>query len=131
APVRNLRAREELRLPRDPAAVARLAPSGPESTGEMRFHGNIRARRSDGIGMAQTFPLVRRAFESAASLLAPDVCAGCDARIGILRVFCPVCARTLVPAEETREGELGAFAYGGALVSAITSLKYGGRVDRA
>ena len=81
--------------------------------------------------MSQSFPLARRALESLASLLAPDVCAGCDARIGILRVFCPVCARTLVPPDETREGELAAFAYGGALVPAITSLKYGGRVDRA
>jgi ComF family protein len=81
--------------------------------------------------MPQPFPLVRRVFESAASLLAPDVCAGCDARIGILRVFCPVCAGTLLPAVETREGETAAFAYGGALASAITSLKYEGRVDRA
>ena len=81
--------------------------------------------------MTHPFPLVRRAFESAASLLAPDVCAGCDARIGILRVFCGVCAGTLLPAVETREGETAAFAYGGALASAITSLKYEGRVDRA
>ena len=87
--------------------------------------------------MAQNFPLVRRAFESAVSLLAPDVCAGCDARIGILRVFCAVCAKTLAPPASvtregaTREGELAAFAYGGALASAIMSLKYGGRVDRA
>lgn len=83
--------------------------------------------------MAQNFPLVRRAFESAVSLLAPDVCAACDARIGILRVFCAVCAKSLTPpaATATREGELAAFAYGGALATAIMSFKYGGRVDRA
>ena len=81
--------------------------------------------------MAETFPVVRRALESVVSLFAPDVCAGCDARIGILRVFCPACAGTLVRPEETRENELAAFSYGGALVAAITSLKYGGRVDRA
>jgi ComF family protein len=84
-----------------------------------------------GIFVAQNVPLVRRAFESAVSLLAPDVCAGCDARIGILRVFCAVCAKTLTVPGATREGELAAFAYGGALAAAITSFKYGGRVDRA
>jgi ComF family protein len=80
------------------------------------------------------FPLVRRTFETLASLLAPDVCAGCDARIGILRVFCAVCAGTLVPAPppgQAFDRETAAFTYGGALASAITSLKYGGRVDRA
>ena len=81
--------------------------------------------------MAARIPLVRRALESLASLLAPDVCAGCDARIGVFTVFCSTCARTLVPAAELREGELAAFSYGGALTTAIASLKYGGRVDRA
>ena len=81
--------------------------------------------------MAPRLSLLRRALESATALLAPDVCAGCDARIGVFTVFCPSCARTLVPAGETREGETAAFAYGGALAAAITSLKYGGRVDRA
>jgi ComF family protein len=82
--------------------------------------------------MAQSFPLVRRTLETLASLVAPDVCAGCDARIGILRVFCPVCAATLLPPSDAPfAGETAAFAYGGALASAITSLKYGGRVDRA
>jgi ComF family protein len=36
-----------------------------------------------------------------------------------------------MPAGETSEEELAPFAYGGALASAITSLKYEGRVDRA
>jgi ComF family protein len=65
------------------------------------------------------------------SLLAPDVCAGCDARVRILTVFCATCARSLVPAGGVRDGELAAFSYGGALAAAITSLKYGGRVDLA
>jgi predicted amidophosphoribosyltransferase len=81
--------------------------------------------------MARPLPLVRAAFESLVSLLAPDVCAGCDERIGIMRVFCPVCANTLVPAGERRTGEHAPFTYGGALARAIASLKYGGRVDRA
>lgn len=81
--------------------------------------------------MAARIPLVRRALESLASLLAPDVCAGCDARIGVFTVFCSPCASTLVPAAQVRDGELAAFSYGGALATAITSLKYGGRVDRA
>jgi ComF family protein len=81
--------------------------------------------------MDRSFPLVRFVFESCVSLLAPDVCAGCDARIGIMRVFCPACAATLMPAAATRQGEHAPFAYGGALAQAISSLKYGGRVDLA
>jgi ComF family protein len=81
--------------------------------------------------MAPRIPFLRHALESLASLVAPDVCAGCDERIGVFTVFCAGCAGTLEPARDLREGELAAFAYGGALATAITSLKYGGRVDRA
>jgi ComF family protein len=76
-------------------------------------------------------PRLRRFFERAASLLAPDVCTGCDARLPPFRVFCPACAATLLPPRAVREGEIAAFAYGGALAGAIASLKYAGRVDRA
>jgi ComF family protein len=76
-------------------------------------------------------PFVRFALESFTSLLAPDVCAGCDARVRILTVFCAECARSLVPADGVREGELAAFSYGGALAAAIAALKYRGRVDLA
>ncbi len=48
-----------------------------------------------------------------------------------MRVFCPVCARTLVRAEPSNAKDVRTFVYGGALVPAIASLKYGGRVDRA
>jgi ComF family protein len=81
--------------------------------------------------MAPRLPPLRRALESFVSLLAPDVCAGCDERVGILTVFCGACARTLVPVADVREGEIAAFSYGGALSAAIASLKYSGRVDRA
>jgi ComF family protein len=73
----------------------------------------------------------RSVLESIASLLAPDVCAACDERVPVLTVFCPACARTLEPPVHLREGETVAFAYGGAIADAITSFKYGGRVDRA
>jgi ComF family protein len=46
-------------------------------------------------------------------------------------VFCAPCARTLAPPAASRPGEIAAHAYGGAIAQAITSFKYGGRVDRA
>ncbi len=76
-------------------------------------------------------PLVRRALESFISLIAPDVCAACDARTPILTVFCTACASTLVPARDARDGEIAPYVYGGALAAAIGSLKYDQRVDRA
>ena len=78
-----------------------------------------------------SLPFLRRVLEGAISLLAPDVCAGCDAAVRPFTVFCPGCAATLLPPAVVRPGETAAYAYGGAVASAITSLKYGGRVDRA
>jgi ComF family protein len=81
--------------------------------------------------MGRRLPQVRFVLETAASLLAPDVCAGCDARVAVFTVFCAACAATLAPPGETRDDETAAHSYGGALGAAITSFKYGGRVDRA
>jgi ComF family protein len=74
---------------------------------------------------------VHRLIQTCIGWLAPDVCAACDARVAVLTVFCPACARTLAPPVETRPGEIAAFAYGGALAQAIASFKYAGRPDRA
>jgi ComF family protein len=76
-------------------------------------------------------PLARRAFESFISLIAPDVCAGCDARTPVMTVFCPACAATLVVASDTSDRAIAPYVYGGALAAAIGSLKYDQRVDRA
>jgi ComF family protein len=76
-------------------------------------------------------PLVRRAFESLVSLLAPDVCAACDERTPIMTIFCPSCAATLERATDTSDDDIAPFVYGGALAIAIASLKYEERLDRA
>jgi ComF family protein len=83
-------------------------------------------------------PLARALVERALDLLAPEVCAACDARVPPFTAFCPDCAATLEPPGKGHEGDGGAppnaiaaFAYGGALVRAITSFKYARRADRA
>jgi ComF family protein len=81
--------------------------------------------------MGPRLPWLRRVVERGAALLAPDVCAACDAPVGVFTVFCSSCAATLEPCRGTRPNELAAYTYGGALVAAVTSLKYEGRVDRA
>lgn len=60
-----------------------------------------------------------------ADLVAPSGCAACDLSTSLL--FCEACAPTVEAAES---GE-GAFAYGGAIASAILRLKYSGRSDLA
>jgi len=87
----------------------------------------MRPRRDSGPSL----PFVRHFLESLVSLIAPDVCAGCDARTPVMTVFCPDCARTLVPAPAARDGVIAPFVYGGALAKAIGSFKYDPRVDRA
>lgn len=64
-------------------------------------------------------------FRWLADLVAPSGCAACDLPTSLL--FCEACAPTVEPAESRG----GAFAYGGAIVSAILRLKYGGRSDLA
>jgi ComF family protein len=81
--------------------------------------------------MRPQLPLLRRVLEGLLSLLAPDACAGCEAPLPPFTVFCAPCARTLLPVEHTRPGEIAAFAYGGALADAITSFKYSDRPDLA
>jgi len=75
-------------------------------------------------------PFARLLLERALAVVAPDVCAGCDAAVPPFTIFCVTCARTLLPAAE-EPGETAAYAYGGALAAAISSFKYGGRSDRA
>jgi ComF family protein len=81
--------------------------------------------------MSPRLPLLRLALERLASLLSPDTCAACDAPVRTFTVFCPACARSLLPPTVAHEGELAAFAYGGALATAIAALKYRDRPDLA
>ena len=76
-------------------------------------------------------PLARRVLEWSLHLLAPEICVACDARVAPFTVMCAACAATLSPPGRLRPGEIAAFAYGGAIAAAITSFKYGPRVDRA
>lgn len=78
-----------------------------------------------------------RAFVSwLADLLAPPVCAACDARLPRRSVFCAACAHAVVHAEAQPAIDdvppLVAFAlFGGAVADALRRLKYGGRSDLA
>jgi ComF family protein len=62
-------------------------------------------------------------LEIAATILAPNRCAACDAGVPLVTAFCPACAATLVraPPDPTT---LASFLYGGALAQAITRFKY-------
>lgn len=70
-----------------------------------------------------------RLTDLVAATLSPPRCAACDARVAWLRAFCPTCAATCAPSDG---GPVHApFAYGGALATAITRLKFGRRPDVA
>jgi ComF family protein len=71
------------------------------------------------------------ALELAAAALAPPRCAACDEPVGLLRAFCSACARTVVPAACQGLEGCAAFAYGGAMATAIVRLKYERRPDLA
>jgi ComF family protein len=65
-------------------------------------------------------------------MIAPDVCAACDARTPMMTIFCRACAATLLPATDfSRDDALVPYIYGGALAAAIVSFKYDLRFDRA
>jgi len=66
-----------------------------------------------------------------AGLLAPNVCAGCEALT--VHVFCARCAATVirVDASEARGVAHGFAEYGGAVAEAIRRFKYAGRPDLA
>lgn len=64
-------------------------------------------------------------------LVAPSLCAACDAEVRPRLLFCPSCRTTIerAPAVEHAPTDLASFAYGGALATAITRLKYQNRAD--
>jgi len=62
-------------------------------------------------------------------LVAPAGCAACDAPVAPRNLFCAGCAVTVERVEA--EGCLAAFAYGGAIATAIARLKYHDRPDLA
>jgi ComF family protein len=77
-----------------------------------------------------SLPIARRVVEAFLSSIAPDACAACDRRVPVMTIFCRTCAATLVPAESRGPDEIAPFVYGGALATAIGSLKYDRRIDR-
>jgi ComF family protein len=83
------------------------------------------------MALPSPLPIARALVERALDLLAPEVCAACDERVPPFTAFCADCAGTLEPPASLPPGALAAFAYGGALVRAITSFKYARRADRA
>jgi ComF family protein len=86
---------------------------------------------ADGFEMPPSLPFARGLLERALDLIAPEVCAACDARVAPFTALCPACVATLEPPPALGPLEHAAFAYGGAIARAITSFKYGQRADRA
>ena len=77
-------------------------------------------------------PLVSVALEGLLALLAPPRCAGCDAAVRLLAVFCPSCASTAVRITDAGPGlPAAALIYGGAVARAIGRMKYEDRPDLA
>ncbi|APR83080.1 Competence protein F [Minicystis rosea] len=84
--------------------------------------------------MTTVIVLLRALVSWLADVLAPPVCAACDARLPQRAVFCGACAHAVVLAEEqpALDGAppLIAFAlFGGAVADALRRLKYSGRSD--
>lgn len=75
--------------------------------------------------------LLSALLDAIVGLVAPPVCAACPARVPRTRAFCAACAASLDPAPMDSDAIHAAFAYGGALRSAIRAFKYGGRADLA
>jgi ComF family protein len=81
-------------------------------------------------------PLLQRIANAALDLVAPRLCAGCDAPLCGEDLFCAVCCGTFDGSvvAESIDGEVPVVAsgiYGGALARAIRRLKYEGRADLA
>lgn len=65
----------------------------------------------------------------AAELVAPSRCVACDEYVGSRVVFCGACAPSVLRAGRQPEAQYAVFAYGGAVSTAVTRFKYGGRFD--
>jgi ComF family protein len=76
-------------------------------------------------------PMASLALEALLAALAPPRCAACDARVRLLAVFCPPCARTAVSAASGPALPTAALVYGGAVARAIARMKYESRPDLA
>src|SRR5438874_3409050 len=82
--------------------------------------------------MSVALPWLAWMIDLAGSLVAPDRCAACGAKVAMRTVFCVACARTVEAAPRDRESlHLAAYAYGGAVARAIAAFKYEGRADLA
>jgi ComF family protein len=71
------------------------------------------------------------AVELLAKVVAPPKCAACDSPVPLLSAFCPACASTVERVRDNDASRTAAFAYGGAIASAIVRLKYEHRPDLA
>lgn len=70
---------------------------------------------------------VSRALDLAGDWLAPPACAACDGSVSRGKAFCSACGVSVEPAAPAPT--LCAFAFGGAVRTAIVRLKYEGRSD--
>jgi ComF family protein len=75
--------------------------------------------------------MIALAAEFIGSVVSPARCAGCDAHVARLVVFCPACRSTVEFARPSTAELVAAFTYGGAIARAIGRLKYERRADLA
>ena len=76
-------------------------------------------------------PAASLVLEALVATLAPPRCAACDARVRMLAVFCPPCARTATSASDEAALPTAALVYGGAVARAVVRMKYEARPDLA
>jgi ComF family protein len=75
--------------------------------------------------------LVYIAVDLLGHVVAPPRCSACDERVASSAAFCPACAATVEPASEDGSRSIAAFAYGGAIATAIRRMKHDSRPDLA
>lgn len=75
--------------------------------------------------------LIRAFGALLAHALSPSSCAACDVPLARRRVFCPICAATVLPSAARGQETLAFAVFGGAIAVALRRLKYEDRADLA
>ncbi len=77
------------------------------------------------------FDLVSLVGSFVGEFIAPTGCVSCDEKVAFRALFCPACMVSVGWEEKASDDDWSVFVYGGAVATAITRMKYGGRLDLA
>lgn len=72
---------------------------------------------------------VERCLELIGDLLSPPTCPACREPLGARSIFCPDCARQVIPLPAWNAGVFSAVEWGGPVKEAIVRLKYGREIS--